>query len=344
MALLFAEKFAKYATQADVASDNSGWVGGNATNGIETAFGRFGDNCLRIRASAGHYTIPWLALTASDTTIIGASVRLGAGLQIEPRTIFALVDATSAFHWAVQMSISGFVTVVDSNDMVVAMSAQPLGYGVWHWIEVKATATGAGNVEVRVDGVQVINVAGDFLDGTADPLTSLRFGGVFNTEGFHYDELIVMDGTGATFNDFLGDMRIEASVVDADGSIVDWTASAGTDVSCVDDALGAYNDDTDYVSSSTTDQDEYFSHATVVAPGHTDIIFAGLTALVRDDGANTFRLQVNSGGTIDRSPADINPSTVYQWSTYVWGSDPDTVAPWVLADLNAAEFGLRCRP
>jgi hypothetical protein len=344
MALIYIEKFAKYANNADIVADN-GWGGGNSSNIMVPAFGRFGDPCLRIRQVTGTYEIPWAARTSSTTMIVATATKVSptaaSSLAVIP-IMGAMYDPLVSFHWSLVLDPGGNLCMRDAGNNVVGSC--PFGFGIWRWIEVKVSMENAGSAIVRIDGVEVMNISGDFRQSTSNTISSFRLHGFTTPDGSHYDELILMDGTGASFNDFIGDLRIEASIVDTDGAVVDWAPSAGSAFQCVDDALAAYNDDTDYVSSSTTDQDAYFSHVDLVAPGLDEIRFVALTALARDDGTNTLRLQVDSGGTVARSATDLDPGTTYRWITEAWALDPNTADAWTPSAVNGAEYGIRCRP
>lgn len=341
MALLYLEKFAKYSLAADIVDDNPTYGNSSGLNAMVASGGRFGERCASLGTNSATVSMPWAAVAGSTTAVIMMTINCAQTSLDATRPIIEAIDNIGDFHWRLSITTAGNLVVLDSDNFAVAVA--PFGFGVWRRVEIKVSMVGSGNMEVRVDGVTVINVAGDFRDGTTDAIPTLRFYGSTSSNNFRIDELIVCDDTGSDFNDFLGDMRIEASVADADGSITDWTPSSGTSISCVDDPLAGYDAGTTNISSSTTDQDTYFTH-TVSAPDHTDIMFAALAPMIVDDGSNTFRHQVNSNGTIDRGPSDINPTTLYSWYTRAWALDPDTAAPWTLAAINAAEFGVRCRP
>lgn len=348
MALLYVEKFAKYSDDQHII-DRSGprlYTSSGTTRTIETAQGRFGGNVLQIGSTATLIEFPWATVTAATTAIIGFAMRDGKALSstVRGEQIITLSDTADQSHWRLDYIIGGLALYRANgvSPILVGVATDCIATDRWHWIEIKALMATSGNVEVRVDGVTVLNVAGDFRDSTSDPLTRIRlFGSRYERQ---YDELIICDSTGSTFNDFFGDTRIVATVPDADGSVVNWTASAGTNVSCVDDALGAYNDDTDYISSSTADQESLFSHAPFTLTGVNVVKFVQLSAMARDDGTNTFRQLMRSGGTTYDNGADINPDTTYDFHVHRRELDPNGAIAWTETSINAAEFGVRARP
>lgn len=346
MTILYAEKFAKYNDDQDIITDNPTYGSSGTSRTMQTAQGRFGGTVLQVTSSSTYIQFPWAAVSASDTAIIGMSVRDMTGVLNEPtaQNLIGVVDASSQFHWRIDI-VAGSLLLYRAGGATPVLTASAIGVigtNVWHWIEIKAVMANAGSVEVRVDGVTVINVSADFRDGTVDALTSLRlYGGNFTRQ---FDDLIICDGAGATFNDFFGDTRMVATVPDADGSVVNWTASAGTNVSCVDDPLAAYDDDTTYISSATTDQESLFSHGAFTLTGVNSVKFVQLDTLARDDGTNTFRQLARSGGTTYDNGADKNHGTVYAWANHRWELDPNGGIAWTETNINAAEFGVRARP
>jgi len=349
MALLYAEKFAKYSDPAHVSARNVPLnYGSNSTSrAIVAAAGRFGNSVLSLSSRATRFHFPFAAVTSSTSVIISMWFKDNVtGLQDQHENLCSVVDTSSHIHWQLLTTPGGGLVLRRANATTTGAYhthvGSVLGSNVWHHLEVRADMVTSGNVEVRVDGVTVINSAGDFRDGTSDALTEVWIIGSNATR--YFDELLICDTAGSTFNNFVGDMRIAATVPDADGSAVNWTASSGTNVSCVDDALGAYNDDTDYISSSTLDQESLFSHGAFTLTGVNSVRFVQLSTMALDDGANTLRQLVRSGGTTYDNGADLNPTTSYNWFVHRRELDPNGSIAWTATSINAAEFGVRARP
>lgn len=349
MAILYAEKFSKYASVADFISDNPTILTTSvAANGsLVAGGGRHGDAVFQLALGSARFEYPFAALTASTTIIVAASFNAAAaGITTAQNTIFQMIDAAGQLHWEVGITNTYQLYVVNANSSTLAYSSFNIGRSNWVWLEVKCDMNNSGNIQVRLNGVEVFNINSDFRNATSDPLTGLRVHGAAPSPGFWYDEVIICDDTGSTFNDFFGEMRLEYAVVDADGAVAAWTPSAGANYQCIDDPLGAYDKTAEtYISSATTDQDNYASHATaIVYPTPDQVKFTSLHALLRDDGSNTFRLQVDSAGTIARDAADRDPPSAYAWFATYWPTNPATGLAWDLAAIDAAEFGIRCRP
>lgn len=357
MALLFFEKFSRYAL------GNTGWVDFNsdsddvsvlntASPTITAGRGRGGDNCATYGTSIDFNLTNKLTSTtapASTVFIVGMIARIarvtspgsGANSFLEFTTA-----SSSTYHARLFLRDDGVITVANAAGTGVATTAQnTLRSKTYHHIEVKFNLLDAGSAEVRVDGVTVATVSGDFRNGTGDATAIVHM--VINASvsvSWELDCVYILDGTGSDHNDFLGDVKFEYAAAASNGaSGANWTASAGTQASCIDDALAAYNDDTDYISSSTAAQQNFSNHATVSASGISgNPKVVGLLALSRNDGSNTLKELVRrSGTTTTVTPAPSTQAVTYAWKMAAFPLDPGTGAAWTsVADINAAEYGV----
>jgi hypothetical protein len=353
MALVLAESFEKYlaGTPAEAGTfndDNAAtantWTRDTNAN-IVAASGRFGNQALNCTASGAELQMRFVnTRTASNTLIIQFAFRpqLNGGGAIGRQLLTRVLNASGTTHCSLYVTPGGGFQLENVLNAVVA-TAQPgqLHMNAWNFIQIKVLLNDAGTFTMNVNNVQVFNaVAGDYSTG----VNSISFVWLSGSPADHFfDTVLIMDGSGATFNDFVSDMRYELLPVDADGSVVNWTASAGNDFQCVDDSIGAYNT-TDYISSTTTDQDSLFTHTNTGATG--TIHFVGQFCLTRADAAaEEIALVCKSGATTDVG-VDIplfNHATTFRWRKRFYTVDPNTSAAWTTANIDAAEFGVRKR-
>lgn len=356
MALLFFEKFSRYA------NGNAGWVDFNnhsddvsvlntATPTITAALGRFGDAGASFTTSIDFNLTNKLTSTtapASTVFVVGLIARLKSFTF--GSTTNSLIEFTTAssstYHCRMFIRDDGAIAIANAAGTIVATSAaNALTMKTAHHIELKVNLLDAGSCSVYVDGVQVVTTSGDFRNGTGN--TSAIVHMVVNASvsaTWEMDSIYVLDGTGSVANDVQGDIRFEYAVASTDGaSGAAWTASAGTNVSCIDDALGSYNGDTDYISSSTATQQNYANHATLSASGISgNPKIVGLLDLCRNDGSNTLKqLAKRSGTTITITPAPSAQTATYAWKLAPLPNDPGTGAAWTsVANVNATEYGV----
>lgn len=129
------------------------------------------------------------------------------------------------------------------------------------------------------------------------------------------------------------------------GAQAQWTASAGTNVSCVDEGLGATNGDTDYVASSTAGNiDTYaFTNYSYVDPNvPIGGISVQLSARRTITGGTTpvMRAVCRIGGVnYFQAFGVITNDTSYHPLTATFSLDPSTSLQWTWAGIDAAEFG-----
>lgn len=120
----------------------------------------------------------------------------------------------------------------------------------------------AGTVEVRVNGTVVVNLTGANTQATGNQrINVIDFaGGSYSyNDIMRMRDIVVMDTTGASFNDFLIAPFTVPIDPDGTGDTEDWTRSGGSnDYEAVDDLATAgtggpfADEDTSYVSTSTT--------------------------------------------------------------------------------------------
>lgn len=370
MAILHTEKFSKYAAgnngYLDIENDNDDIVRFNNADGIiESANGRFGDNNLRT-VDDGEYISFGLSAMSGTTIIVGMAVSFdlstgAGGAASAPGNIEEILwcsptaglSTLAAMHWALCYDYMGHLYLQSSSGSLststtlrVGIANNALKHNCWHWLEIKVSMLDSGSAEVRVDGVPVISVSGDFQI-TSATFSTLRMAGIQGspTGPFsRFDDLIIMDGSGsAPFNDFIGDMRQEYQIPDADGAVTQWTPLSSTNESNIDDTLGNYDDDSSYISESTVDDVNLASHNNFSLTDATSIFYACLAALSRQETTGSeLALRVVSDGTPEDGP-DLTLTTAYKWKKHHFLVDPDTTAAWTLSGLNAAEWGVKHR-
>lgn len=348
MVLLLIEPFSRYNAIADLGTDNDNLTTAWAIDGgtaLDTTGGRYGGRVLQIQQSGRSERLR-LPTVTGNVIIMGAAVKFQAedsSIAVPVALMWGSTATSSTIHWQLDLMAGGTLILRAAGGTAIAgnIARFALTHNCWHYIEVKVDCSNVGSATVRVDGVDVITAAAtDFQNGSA------VFESVFltgNHNNVWWEDAIVMDGSGATFNDFKGDMRYEAQVPDTDGATANWTPLSSTNVSNIDDALAAYDDDTTYISSAVTDQDNYASHANIVASGASTILFASLFALARADAAgDKINVQVDSG-TVNRSADLALINGTYRWRWMNWIVDPNTAAAWTVANINAAVWGVRKR-
>jgi hypothetical protein len=152
------------------------------------------------------------------------------------------------------------VTTLGTNTIVITSSAIVID-NAWHWVELEYCLNGASSsCQLYIDGVSQGSSATNL--GTAAAITAVFFSGGYNTGGVHYyDDIIIWDDQGASFNSFpLGPRRISTLVPNADGDLAQFTPKSGTSHFAM--VNGGYTS-TNYVSDGGTGQVDLYKFPTL---------------------------------------------------------------------------------
>jgi len=222
-----------------------------------------------------------------------------------------------------------------------------LQLGVWAYIELRMKVHDTlGTCIVRVNGLEALNLTGLDTLYTTNVLTRFALAGESynpnNYFSFVFDDLVVMDTTGALNNSFIGDVTISAIYPSGAGNSSGWTPSAGSNYQNVDEATP--NDDTDYNSTSTLNAKDLYTFAD--APAGADIRAVQVLAAVRKgaEGPGQVKLVTRSNSADYDSVAKGIGGTSYSYVRQVLEADPGSGSPlaaWTESGFNAAEFGIK---
>lgn len=317
-------------------------------NDFSTTDGRFGGGCLKGTLTSGSNGWYGSSNAAAGAAMFWAFAYYhNSGTTTD--TLFLLTNYGTQQAARIAVSSTGVLQSYNRSDALVETSvSNPLTAGTWHWVEIKViSGTGAadGEITVRVDNSTVLNLTN--LDtrpgGTAQTTGIFKISGPRSVGGadVRIDDFFLMNTSGSAFNAFMTDRRIQTLIPTADAATVNWTASAGTDVSCVDDALGASNGDTDYIASNTVAQESRFAMGNLsVSPASIDAVVVQVRARKADAGDRTMRALINSNAT-EATGTTLGLSTDYIWkSSGAFLTNPDGAVAWTESAVNALEAGV----
>lgn len=339
MALLFWDSFDHYATAHELYKWTSAFVDGASTVTIG-AYGRNSTNGLRLFHQANQQARIRRALSSTpDTIIMGVATTISA----MPATTAGLLQLLDGATVQIDLRVGndGTLSVYRGALGVLLGSSAPgiIDPAVYHYIEIKAVIdNAAGSVEVHIDEVQVIDVSGvdTQLSGTPQ-VTQIQLGGGIDGGGnYDHDDLYVCDDSGSNCNDFLGDSRLCFLPPTADGVHADWTPSAGVDHYAMVDEVDPDDDATTNDSATPTDRDSFdMDNLPIGVVGAVHAVCAVICSRKDDAGVRTLQPSVRVGGT-DYDGASVNIPSSYSYHTlYAWEVNPDTAAPWLVAEVNA---------
>jgi hypothetical protein len=321
----------------------------NALNGAYASFGtdstiintnaRTGSNSLSCQGSSS-----WRRVFSQSRT------KFGVGAAFYLASLPGIAKSTQAFSFLDNNAAAQVTFFIDTSGTISAWSAAG-GVGstlyarttspvvparAYTHIEVMAECDDSAVVEVRVNGVTVLNATG--LD--TDPTT---FGSIaqvaasvgFSDAGFIIDDLFAWNDQGSFNNNFIGDKKVYTSYPSADTAQADWVPSVGgTGWNLL--ATVPPNDAADYVEADNAGELSVYAFDDLP----TNVVIAGVATALRTWKTDAGSSHVTAGLLSGSANADGADHSITSAPTY-WGdvfeADPATGALWTVAALNAAQ-------
>lgn len=269
-------------------------------------------------------------LTPSDEITVGAwhYVATGSPSGFQSDTVFALSPSIGT-QFLKLLWRDDRLRITDSGQNTVAETAiGSVPRLTWHFIEWQLSRVNQ-TTEIRVNG-ETLHSGSVTSGGQIERFWCERNRG----HTYYLDDLYILNSAGSNFNDFLGPVRMEALAADGDGSRSELTPSGGT----AHHSLISDGSDSTYVEGSATEGDLY----TFADSSDSDDVIGALQYARMFDSASagiTGRAICKPDATEYDGDDRVLGSAAVTYAQ-AWPVDPDTAAAWVLADLNATEFGV----
>lgn len=232
-----------------------------------------------------------------------------------------------------------------SSQLVASSAAGAMPFNQWAYLEWKVTT---GSAIVRVNGVQVINYTGSTIqNGMPASFTQFYIGGGGISGGFegwagHIDDLYVLNTSGATNNDFLGDVRVDYKKPDGVGnssmSVIGGTTPAATRWQSVDDDQA--DGTATYVSFLADNDADSYTHENINYDSAVVYGVQGVAAVRKDDSGLSAIRHTNRVNSLDAEGAKKYPAGgefAYQLTQFDQSADGN----WTLEKFNGSEFGVK---
>lgn len=276
-------------------------------------------------------------LSNQATLVCGAAVYFN-GVLPQARGILAFYDVGTE-----QISLRGDGAghlIVSRAGTLLATSTLTVSVNTFYYIEFKATIhNSAGAYEVRVNGVTYISGSSANTRNTANAYANQFVIGDNNGYSVRYDDLYVLDTTGAVNTDFLGPISIATLRPVGPGHYAQWTPNGAPNFAAVREQTP--NSDALYNGSATPDQIDTFAMEKL--PEVSGAVFAVQHVLYarQDGGAQRVIAPVQRVGSTDYVGASLSTPGTYAFLTDIHNVDPATGVAWTLSSLTAAEFGYK---
>jgi hypothetical protein len=300
--------------------------------------GRFGGNAISRNGNAPLNK----TLDAQSTWIVGQAVRPPIGSSSGQLLEF---DDAGTVQVRIYISNSTDIEVYrGAGTTLLGSASNVLANLEWRHLEVKVVINNTtGSVEIRVDGTTVINLTNQDTQVTGNA-TANKIIFNFGASNLYHDDFYILDGTGTTNNNFLGDVRVETLLPSGNGNSSQFTGSDGnsTDNYLLVDDSPAPDDDTTYVESATLNDIDLYAIADL---GNSPDTIYGVAqnsySRKTDVGSRGLINVVRSGGTNYDGTNELDLLAEYKQVQEILETDPDTAVAWVTSGVNNMESGFK---
>ena len=333
--LLFCDSFDHYTSLG--AKYNTYGISGASIVGAGNQY--TGTQCLQINGGAG----PYINVASKTRVLVGTRFN-SCGVGGIPILYLEGTVGSSDINCILQLGTDGSVYVYKTwtsgayNSTYATSAPGVANLGAYNYYEVKFFGDPtAGSIQVRVNGVLVINVANA---NTVAGSSTAAIGGIglrgrgssFNS---YHDDVYVLDWSTAPLTDFIGPVQVFCCLPTSDSSPLQWTPSvAGPHYPLV---AAVPPNTVQWVNSATPGQIDQYLHTFAGIPGNA-VIFAiqhGMNVAL--DAAGTASLASCVGG-VAATVAALS-STSYGYVLTPYAANPVNGAGWVYSALAATGFG-----
>ena len=346
MALLTFQGFEGYSSVADFKANNDNWTNTTSYNTPILTTGRMGGSCLRQDPSSmANLSLTYNFVTTNNILIAGVAFKLVDPYLSTPSNIIHFYGLGYSFtEFYVYFENGNLVAKKQETSTNTIYGSIPINADTWYYLELKVYKhLTEGILQARLNEQLFVDAYGDMLyfndtDGFSKVIFHIDNG--YNDYYAYFDDIYICDGSGSEFNDFLGDIRIDAVYPNGAGNHADLTPSVGSNYECVDESEF---DDSDYVSSANVGDIDTYTYQDVP----TEIDDSGIIALKmvsnakRTVPADSVKMQhvIRQGGTDYNQASQSLPDAFKAIEDYVT-EDPSDSNPWTKAKINSAEFGV----
>lgn len=341
MAFLFGDTCDHYSTLTEKWTQAGQSVGGTAS--IVAAEGRNGTSAIRLTpgGSGQRQSGPEIVLATTGSTFVANfsfrstqafnSFTLSTS-ETSSNGAFSVADTGGTQVWG-RFNADATISVYRGTTLIGTSDPTGLQQNVVAYLEIKVVLhASTGSVTIKVNGTTVmaltnVNTSGASTTAwTTFRTPSIAGGTESSTFRWYIDDVMVMDGSGSAYNDFIGDHEGLYVPADGEGAHTDGTPSAGADRAAMVDEASADGDST-YNSKAASAERDSFTLSTWPASGVIGPIQVVAQVRKEDNGAANIALGVRISGT-DHDGADQGMNTTYAIKREVFELNPGTTAAW----------------
>lgn len=322
--------------ESGVLSDESDSQSG--TN-METTVVRTGVRSVRF-GSNGDW-ISW-GIPSTDQVFLGGAHRLSGSLPTNNNhSIYRFVSSDSLI--AIRLHDNGSVHFYRGNTDLAGSDPNVIVPDAWQYFEIWVLlANSGGRVQIKVDGVQIIDFTGDTLEGSSVDVITVFIRGLQSRTNYH-DDVVINDDAGAINNTFPGIISLVPLLPTAAGFATE-LQRGGTDSGANWDQCNEVPADAvSYVFDTVVDDRDLFNIEDLTLPAGALIKNVIVQARCQiDSGSGNVAVMVRSGSTEDQSSDQIL-SAGWNLFQHLMDVNPDDSLAWEDADVDALQIGIKVR-
>jgi hypothetical protein len=358
MALDFADNFSMYGQGNDVSAAVL-----RMSNGVYAEVQKvelIEDPDPNVTGTVASFTLPTINLGTAQPilrkTFLASANTMGLGCRIwmddlpyrtTGRPSWSFRDGSNAVLVTVAVSTTGSLDVYRgdafSGTLLGSSTGPVVTSNAWQHIEMRVfTNATTGSVEIKVEGVTVVNLTNQNTTATAMAQVSFRYDSSVNSPGnptpfAAIKDLVIWNTSGTYNNTFMGPVVVYSLIPDADVAL-NWTPSTGSNGYSILDNRPP--DDTQYLSAGNSPiPQEYEASLTNLPVDVTSVkaIQTVVRATKEDGGDGNLQITLRSGAnTTSGANRPITASFTYWRDTFE--ADPTTLAPWTPGAVDAVVF------
>lgn len=348
--LVFCDSFAPY-------GGNTAWMSQRWTQiagvAVGTAYGIAGRSGVNFFSNGGINK----TLVPSDTWILGFRYQInlggpGFGALAYQLSAVSIGRGLATLAQLAVMPDGTLAVYAGNNQLIFNPSSFVFTSGNAYYIELKLELTGSGSSAVhvvatlRVNGVQIATGNKD-ANVTCDFLLSGQAKGDFHTfstgttgGSTYLSDLYILDETGTTNNDFLGDVAVGAIYPRADATVTGYLPSTGATLFNLINERPPDADGTYIYSHTVGDVGECFFDTVASFTGQILGVQFSIVARKDDEGVRAFKHAVGPAAAY----VDVNDTYIsddYRYYHVPFDVDPNGPVPWTVTVINGEQFGIK---
>lgn len=288
--------------------------------------------------------VGWTFGSSYNTLIVGARFTLPVGSNAPTGTpILVFADAAQGTQFDVRLGTGGSVQVTRNGTVLATSSAGVIVIGAAYHLQAKVTINDTtGAYAIRLGGAVISGLPDATNVNTkaqsATGANQVRFNGPVSAASTLFSDLWVCDDSGATNNDFMGDVRGLALAATGAGDTTGWTPLSGANYTNVDETIA--DGDTTYNYTSTPGTEDLYAMADLAVGYVVKAVQLVVEARKDDAGSRSIAITGRRSGTGYTGTTQSLLDT-FMFLMQALDVDPTDSGAWTSTRVNDFQVGAK---